>query len=93
MKPTKEEQLEVIKDISNEVYGDPVHSESDTSWRHGEHRTEVYKVGTDYFSVNYLISTDGETNELRDDPGFLTLVKVVPKQVSTTEWVKDEASS
>jgi len=67
-----------LKEIFNEELGEPVYSFSDTSYRHGERRTEVYKRQDDltYWEIRYNVSTDGEENGLRD--GYATIEKVEP---------------
>lgn len=69
-----------VEQIREEELGDPVYSESDTSWRHGEYRTEVYYREEDktYWEVRYQISTDGEYNTLRDDPEMVVFAQVEP---------------
>ena len=51
------------------------HREIDDSWRHGVRRMDVYfrKQDSTYWLVEYRVSTDGETNELRE--GFATITQ------------------
>lgn len=55
-----------------------VHREADTSWRHGAYITQVFHREADgtYWEANYRLSTDGETNELRE--GSAEIREVVP---------------
>lgn len=61
-----------------------VDTKDDMSWRHGSRRTEVFHRESDntFWSAYYCVSTDGETNELRE--GMAEISRVVPKQVTTT---------
>ena len=64
-----------------------VHNESDSSWRHGSYEYSVYHRESDntYWGVSYRLSSDGETNELRD--GDAEISQVEPKQVTVTQYV------
>lgn len=77
--PTNEE-------ICNCDLGDPVFVNDNASWRHGSYRTEVYHRKSDgtYWQAKYRVSTDGETNELRE--GLATIVRVYPHQVMSTVY-------
>jgi hypothetical protein len=79
--PTCEELLE-------EDGLDMVHRESDASWRHGTYEYRVYhRVADDtYWSAAFRLSTDGETNELRE--GTAEINQVVPQQEMVTTYVK-----
>lgn len=79
--PTREQLLE-------EELGDPVQCKDDTSWRHGSYRTEVYHRQSDgtYWRAKYCVSTDGETNGLRDEHVGCKIVQVWPVQVTVTEY-------
>jgi hypothetical protein len=74
--------------IWNEELGNPVQHHDDASWRHGSYRTEVYLRQSDntYWSANYRVSTDCETNELRE--GFAKISQVRPETVSSTVYVE-----
>lgn len=85
MKPT-------IEQIRDEELGDPVDRFSDTSWRHGENRIEVYHRERDntFWEVRYQVSGPwyGETNGLRD--GYVDGPdRVYPKTVLTTKYVSE----
>jgi len=76
MKPTCEQ-------IFDEGLGDPIYHEDDTSWRHGSYRTEVYFRASDstHWQVKYRLSSDGETNELREGHAKITQVEPYEKTV------------
>ena len=65
----------------------PVHRDSDDSWRHGAYISEVFKRDSDgtYWLASYCLSSDGETNELREGEADITQVK--PKEVMITQYV------
>lgn len=71
-----------------------VHREADTSWRHGAYISEVFLRESDntYWMANYRLSTDGETNELRE--GTAEIVQVEPFEKTITDYreVKVEAA-
>lgn len=73
------------EDIFNEELGDPVNTENG-SWRHGMLRTEVYHRDDDntYWQAVYRVSSDGETNELRE--GYAQITRVYPHSVITTVY-------
>jgi len=79
--PTAEELLD-------EDGFEEVEREFDDDWRHGGTRNVVYRRESDdsFWSVAYRISTDGEFNGLREDE--YSVFRVVPKQVTTTTYVK-----
>ena len=80
-------------ELYDEIHGEPVHSKSDTSWRHGEYRTEVYhrKPDNTFWEVNYRRSTDGETNDFRD--GEATIIEVESYKVEVTKYRKKNVES
>lgn len=45
-----------------------VYRHTDDTWRHGSYVTEVFKRESDgtFWQAKYRLSTDGETNELRE---------------------------
>jgi hypothetical protein len=57
---------------------------TDDSWRHGVHVTEVYRRDEDgtFWQAKYRLSTDGETNELRE--GDAKIVQVFPREINVT---------
>lgn len=79
-KPTCEELCE-------EDGFEQVHREADDSWRHGSYVTAVYKRASDgtYWEASYRLSTDGETNELRE--GLATITQVEPQEVKTIAYM------
>ena len=64
-----------------------VHREADDSWRHGSYISEVFLRESDntYWRASYALSTDGETNELRE--GTASITQVAPKEVSTITYL------
>jgi hypothetical protein len=74
--------------IYDEDLGDPVYRKDDASWRHGAYVTEVYHRTDDdtYWKVSYRLSTDGETNELRE--GIAQIAEVVPVTKTVIEYVR-----
>ncbi len=68
---------------------DPVWRHADDSWRHGSYVSEVYKRVEDdtYWMFNYRLSTDGETNELRE--GFAEVCQVWPEEVVTVRYTSE----
>ena len=75
MKPTCEE-------LWNEEL-EEVYRSSKTGWRHGTTESTVFYRESDetYWKAIYQLSTDSETNDLRD--GYAIIRQVVPKQVIT----------
>ena len=68
-----------------------VFRDADDSWRHGSYVTQVFRRDEDqtYWQAKYRLSTDGETNELRE--GIATIVEVEPYEVKTTAYrVKEQ---
>ena len=61
--------------------------QDDASWRHGSYVTEVFLRDSDNtcWKVCYRLSTDGETNELRE--GHADIRQCWPKDVVTTVFV------
>ncbi len=59
----------------------------DATWRHGCYRTDIYHRPDDdtYWRASYRVSTDGETNELRE--GSADIVRVWPVVKPTTIYV------
>ncbi len=60
-----------------------VHREADDSFRHGAYIYQVFRRVADdtYWSVNYALSTDAETNELREGICDINEVRAVKKTV------------
>ncbi|WP_149648883.1 hypothetical protein [Azospirillum argentinense] len=60
-----------------------VSREADTSWRHGAYITQVFHRAADdtYWRALYCLSTDGETNGLREGDAEITQVRPVEKTV------------
>ena len=58
--------------------------ESDDSWRHGSYVTAIYRRDEDgtFWRTVYRLSSDGETNELRE--GLAKITQVFPKEVTVT---------
>jgi hypothetical protein len=80
-KPTCQELFDCEEDLQQ------VHRHSDASWRHGTEETVVFYRESDntYWEAFYRLSTDGETNELRE--GEASIIQVKPKQIMTTVYV------
>ena len=78
------------EDLLEEDGYEEVLRESDASWRHGTYEHRVYKRLSDetFWAADYRLSTDGETNELRE--GSATIYQVEPKQVTVTSYVPIE---
>lgn len=78
-------QKPTCQDIANEEGFKCVDEKLDT-WRHGTHRVEVHLRESDqtYWSVGYRVSSDGETNELRD--GYATIFQVEPYDVTVKHY-------
>ncbi len=85
MKPTHE-------DLSDEIGVKSVHREADDSWRHGSYVTEVFHRESDntYWMASYRLSTDGETNELRDGEADIKQVEPFERTVTDYRAVKSE---
>jgi len=74
LKPSCEELLDL----------EPITVESDTSWRHGEYRTEVYKLDDKFWMAQYELSNDGETNALRE--GWADIQQCWPVAVTKIQY-------
>lgn len=63
-----------------------VFRETDASWRHGSYVSAVYKRLSDetYWMAQYRLSTDGETNELRE--GDADIYQVEPYEKVTIDY-------
>lgn len=63
-----------------------VKREADDSWRHGSYVSEIFhRIADDtYWQAEYRLSTDGETNELREGTALITQVK--PEQQTVTVY-------
>jgi CO/xanthine dehydrogenase Mo-binding subunit len=59
-----------------------VSRKTDDSWRHGCYVTAVYRRLADetFWSASYRLSSDGETNELRE--GHAAIAQVTPRSVT-----------
>lgn len=79
VQPTCEELFE-------EVGFTEVQRETESGWRHGTDETRVFRRKSDgtFWQVCYRVSTDGETNELRE--GTAEIGQVKPRQVTVTEY-------
>ena len=84
-KPTCEELMEM----------ESVHRKSDDSWRHGAYIDEVFsrKADDTFWNASYRLSSDGETNELREGCAGISQVKPVEKVVITYVDVKKTANN
>ena len=59
--------------------------ESDPSWRHGTYEREVYRRDDgSFWEVRFRLSTDRETNELRE--GTAQIKQVFPKKKEITVY-------
>jgi len=78
------------KDILNKEDFESVHREADDSWRHGSYVTEVFRriVDETYWQVCYHLSTDRETNDLREGTAFID--RVVPQPYTGIKYVRVE---
>lgn len=67
-----------------------VHREADDSWRHSAYIYQVFYRETDdtYWSASYELSSDGESNGLREGTAEITLVRPVEKTIIEYEVVK-----
>ena len=84
VKPTCRELAE--SDDVEESDFELVDTHSDNSWRHGTRETTIFRRISDntFWQACYLLSTDRETNELRD--GGADIAQVWPKQVTTVKY-------
>jgi hypothetical protein len=80
--PVSTELLEASFDDDGENFNQ-VFYEADNSWRHGCYITAVFERLSDhtFWEVFYRVSTDGETNELRDE--ILPVKRVYPKEITS----------
>lgn len=80
------------QDILEDKFGEPIDCELG-EWRHGPLRIEVYYRAEDdtYWRARYRVSTDGETNELRE--GLASIVRVWPSRVTAIEYTTSEPTS
>ena len=64
-----------------------VYRSVEDGWRHGVDVTEVYQRASDqtYWMATYRLSTDGETNELREGEAYIA--QVTPRETTVTCWV------
>lgn len=67
-----------------------VQRDADDSWRHGAYISQVFHRTDDdtYWGVNYELSTDGETNGLRE--GTADILQVRPVTKTVTDYVATE---
>jgi len=72
--------------IYNDELGNFVYRNSDASWRHGTYETQVFHRESDntFWEVAFRLSTDGETNELRE--GYASIRQVTPIQKMITVY-------
>ena len=86
VKPTCSDLCEESE--TTEVYK-LVSQNHDTSWRHGTRETDVFHRESDdtYWQAKYRLSTDGETNELRE--GLADISQVWPQQVMKTVYTTE----
>lgn len=90
VEPTKEDFLEEVLES--------VHREADDSWRHGCYIYQVFhrKEDDTYWAVNYNLSSDGETNGLREGDYDIDQVERVEKTITTVAYetiAKPESSA
>ena len=80
-------EIPTCEDLFKEDGYESVHRDSEDSWRHGSFIGEVFKRESDdtYWLATYCLSTDGETNELRE--GDADITQVEPKEVTTVKYV------
>lgn len=79
------------KEIWDEDY-ELVHRESDASWRHGTNEYQVFHREEDntYWAASFQLSTDGETNGLRE--GYADIEQVWPVEVKKIEYTRTNPS-
>ena len=84
------EYIEVDEPTQEEIrnFDKPVFREVEDSWRHGYYVFEVYHREEDdtYWGVNYKLSTDGETNGLRDNE--YCIEQVTPHRTTMVEYIR-----
>ena len=80
-------KIPTCEDLFEEDGYEPVHRDSDDSWRHGAYIGEVFARASDgtFWLAAYCLSTDGETNGLRE--GDADITQVMPKEVTTVKYV------
>lgn len=83
IKPTCEELYEY-----NGAVFELVKRETDDAWRHGSYVTEVFRRIEDdtYWQADYRLSSDRETNELRE--GYAEICRVYPEERTITVYVQ-----
>ena len=76
------------EDLFEEVGFEQLDREDDASWRHGSYVKEWFRRIEDesFWLAEYLESTDGETNELRE--GGAVISQVEPYEVTLTKYRK-----
>ena len=79
-----------MKPTCNDLYEDnsiykSVYRVSQDSWRHGSYVTQVYYRSSDntYWEAHYCLSTDGETNGLRENGATITQVEPFEQVVTS----------
>jgi len=79
--------IPTCEDLFEEDGYESVHRDSDDSWRHGAYIGEVFTRFSDgtFWLAAYCLSTDGETNGLRE--GDADITQVVPKEVTIIKYV------
>ena len=79
-------KIPTCKDLFLEKGYEPVHRDSDDSWRHGSYIGEVFKRDSDgtYWLAAYCLSSDGETNGLRE--GDADITQIEPKEITTGKY-------
>jgi hypothetical protein len=75
------------KQLWNEELDEPIWHEDTTGWRHGYYTNQVYlrKEDNTYWMASYEVSTDGETNGLRE--GTAKIVQCMPFTKTITSYV------
>lgn len=73
-------------ELNDEDGVEQVYRHSDASWRHGTRETVVFRRESDgtFWRARFRLSTDGETNELRD--GDAKISRVYPHTVTAIEY-------
>lgn len=79
-KPTNDQLCE------DKVNFESVAREADNTWRHGCYMWQVFRRKSDdtYWAAAYCLSTDGETNGLRD--GDVEITRVYPHIKTVTDY-------
>lgn len=75
------------EDLWEEDGYERVHREVDDSWRHGCYVAQVFHREADdtHWCASYRVSTDGETNDLRD--GLADIIQVRPEEKTIIVYV------